>query len=343
MARRLDDAESLAQALAAAQYAYWHPGGNEPRLELAYELVEVSERLGDPQIEARARIWRSVALLDHCRLEEADEDIDRFSALANNLGQPELLVHAAALRAMRALLEGRWDEGEQAAREVLGFGERSRALDALQSYGVEMLQLRNEQLRLGELTAHFELLVREVAAIPAWRTALAWAHVQAGRTDLARTEIDNLMRDDMAALPRDGNLIPACAILAHIALELEDVDLAAAIEPLLRRSAPYWVVLGYGPATLGPTAYSLGLANELTGQLDEAVADYELALDRSARMHARPYLAHTQVRLAHVLRQRRAPGDERRAGELHARGIRTAQELAMARLLRDAQHQRSRN
>jgi hypothetical protein len=206
-----------------------------------------------------------------------------------------------------------------------------------------MVQLRNEQLRLGELTAHFELLVREAAAIPAWRTALAWAHVQAGRTDLARTEIDNLMRDDLAALPRDGNLIPACAILAHVARELEDVDLAAAIEPLLRPSAPYWVVLGYGPATLGPTAYSLGLANELTAQLDEAVADYELALGRSARMRARPYLAHAQVRLAQVLRQRRGPGDERRADELHSRGTRTARELAMARLLRDAQHQRSSN
>jgi tetratricopeptide (TPR) repeat protein len=338
MARRLDDPESLAQALAAAQYAYWHPGGDAVRLELAHDLAEVSTRLGDPGVEARARIWRSVALLDHCRLEEADEDIDRFSVLAADLGQPELLLHSAALRAMRALLEGHWEQGEQAAREVLGFGERSRAVDALQSYGVEMLQLRNEQLRLGELTAHFELLVREVAAIPAWRTALAWAHVQAGRKDLARTEIDNLIRDDPAALPRDGNLVPACAILAHIAGELEDADLAAAIEPLLRSSAPYWVVLGYGPATLGPTAYSLGLAKELTGHLDDAVSDYELALDHSARMRARPYLAHTQVRLAHVLRRRRAPGDERRAGELHARGTRTAQELGMARLLRDAEH-----
>ena len=60
MARRLDDPESLARALAASQYAYWHPGGNAPRLELAYELAAVSERLGDPQIEASASIWRSV-------------------------------------------------------------------------------------------------------------------------------------------------------------------------------------------------------------------------------------------------------------------------------------------
>jgi tetratricopeptide (TPR) repeat protein len=225
--------------------------------------------------------------------------ISRFAVLGDELQQPELLVHAAALRAMRALLEGRWDEGEQAALEVLGFGERSRAFGALQSYGVEMLQLRNEQLRLGELTEHYELLVREAAAIPGWRAALAWAHVQAGRGDHARAEIDDLRRNDLAALPRDGNLVPACAIL-------------------------------------GPVAFTLGLASQLTGQLDDAVEDFELALERSTCMRARPYLAHTQIRLAQVLQRRKGPGDARRARELRAHGLQTARELGMTRLLRDA-------
>jgi tetratricopeptide (TPR) repeat protein len=298
--------------------------------------VAVAQRLGDPVVEAGARMWRTIALLDHCRLEEADRDLERYAQLADELRQPELLVHAAALRAMRALLEGRWPEAEQAAAEVLGLGERSRAADALQSYGVEMIQLRNEQLRLGELTGHFERLVQEISALPGWRTALVWADVQAGRLERARAEIDDLRRDDFAALPRDANFVPACTILGHVAGELEDAELAAALEPQLRPSAAYWVVLGYGPATLGPVAFTLGLACQLTGRLDQAVEDFELAFEQSNRMRARPYLAHTQVRLAQVLERRGAAGDAARADTLRRDGLATARELGMTRLLRDA-------
>ncbi len=336
IARRLDDLESLARALTAAQYAYWHPGEYAERLELAHELVAVSEQLGDPVVEAGARIWRSIALLDHCRLEDADLDLERYAQLAAEVRQPELLLHAAALRGMRALLEGRWRDGERAAAEVLGLGERSRAVDALQSYGVEMLQLRNEQLRLGEMTDHFQRLVHEISALPGWRTALAWADVQGGRLERAREEIDNLRRDDFAALPRDANFVPACTILGHVAGELDDAELAAAVESQLRPSAAYWVVLGYGPATLGPVAFTLGLACQLTGRLDQAVEDFELSLEQSSRMSARPYLAHTKVRLAQVLQRRGAPGDGARAESLRGEGLATARELGMKRLLRDA-------
>jgi tetratricopeptide (TPR) repeat protein len=336
MARRLDDVESLARALVAAQYAYWHPGEQATRLELAHQLIATSERLGDSYLESGSRIWRAIALLDHCRLDEADRDLERFGEIATELQRPELLVYAAAHRAMRALLEGRWLEGELAAAEVLGLGEHTVTPNALQSYGVEMMQLRNEQLRLGELTDHFRRLVDTISALPAWRSALAWALVQGGRLEQAGNEIDLLRRDDFALLPRDANLVPACAILGHVAGELGDSDLAEAVEPLLRPSAPYWVVMGYGPATLGPVAFTLGLACQLTGRLDQAVEDFELALALSERMRARPYLAHTRIHLAQVLEQRRAPGDVVRARGLREEGLVTARELEMTRLLRDA-------
>jgi DNA-binding SARP family transcriptional activator len=336
MARRLDDDESLARALAAAQYAEWRPGGQARRLELADELVAVSKRFDDPHFESGAHIWRAIALLEHCRLRAADRDLARFADIARGLRQPELLVYAAAHRAMRALLEGRWEEGKSAADEVLALGERSVTSNALQSYGVEMLQIRNEQLRLGEMTDHYRRLVETVSALPGWRTALAWAHVQAGRHEEAESEIERIRRDDFGVLPRDANLLPACAILGHIAGETGDADLAAAVEPLLRPDAPYWVVMGYGPATLGPVAFTLGLACQLTGRIDQAIEDYEVALERSGRMRARPYLAHTQIRLAQVLELRRAPYDAARARGLRAEGLATARALGMKRLLRDA-------
>ena len=43
MARRLDDPQPLAAALTGALYAHWRPGRAAERLELATELVELTE------------------------------------------------------------------------------------------------------------------------------------------------------------------------------------------------------------------------------------------------------------------------------------------------------------
>ena len=336
MARRLGDDAALATALAAAQYAYWRPGRAEARWELAQELVDVAERLGDLEALAGAYAWQVIVLLELCRLDDADAAIARHAELAERLQQPELLVHAAAFRSMRALLEGRWEEAERAAEDVLSTGERSTAADALQYFGVEMIAMRNEQLRMDEISEHFGHLAREIAALPGWRTPVVWAHVQAGRLELARAELDELRRDAFAVLPHDANFDAALAILSHVAGELDDPELAGEIEPLLRPLADYWVVLGPAPATLGPVAYCLGLLNLIQGRLDTAARDFELALEKARAMRAAPYEAHSLFGLSEVLRRRDAPGDRERAGELRSSALAIAEKLDMRRLLRDA-------
>ena len=334
MARRLEDDQALATALAAAQYAFWRPGQAEARAELADELAAVTARLGDLEARAGAYAWQVIVLLELCRLEEADAAMARHAELAERLQQPELLVHAAALRSMRALLEGDWEKAEQAAQDVLSAGERSTAVDALQFYGVEMIAMRNEQLRMDEISQHFGLLAREIAALPGWRTPVAWAHVQAGRLDMAYAELDDIRRDDFAVLPYDANFDAALAIVSHIAGELDDAELAAQVEPLLRPLAEYWVVLGPAPATLGPVAYSLGLLNLIRGHLDAAERDFELALAKSRSMGARPYEAHSLFGASEVIRRR--DGDTEAAARLRDEALAIARELDMTRLLRDA-------
>jgi hypothetical protein len=298
----------------------------------------VAERLGDLLFLAEARAWRAIVLIELCRREEADADLDRHGRLAYSLQQPELLMHSAALRSMRALMSGRWVEGERAAREVLRTGERSRALDARQYYAAEMLALLNEQSRLGELVEDLEGLVRDVGELPAWRAALAWGLAQAGRVDDARAELDVVRRDGLAALPPDANFIPTLAVLAHIAGELRDADVAVEVEALLRPYTDYWVVLGPGPATLGPVAYSVGLLNLLTGRPDKAARYFVVAIEKSELMGARPYLARSQVGLAEALRAGRGgAADADRAAQLEEEALATARELEMTRLLGEAE------
>jgi DNA-binding SARP family transcriptional activator/tetratricopeptide (TPR) repeat protein len=341
MARRVDDPAALVAALAAAQYSLWRPGRAHERLEIANELVELAHSLGGLELSAEAHAWRAFSLLELCRLADADADLRVFSELAEQLQQPQMLVHRLALRSMRALLEGHWEEGERAAAEVFELGERFRAAGRaptpihLQDYAVEMIAARNEQNRMDELTPYFERLVRDIGALPGWRTALVWSAVQGGRPDEARAHADELRRDGFSMLPHDANLIPALAVLTHATGELGDAQLAAEIEPLLSPYCEYWVVMGPGPATLGPVAYSVGLLTLVQGKLDEAIAHFETAIEKSLLMRARPYVARSRFGLSQALRRRAANGDRERAETLEQEARTLAEELRMTRLLRE--------
>ena len=341
MARRSGDPAALVAALAAAQYSLWRPGEAEPRLQIANELVQLAERIGSLQVAANAHAWRAFSLLELCRLDEADADLRAHAALAERLQQPQMLVHQLALRSMRALLEGCWEEGERTAGEVFELGERFQAAGRsptpihLQDYGVEMIALRNEQDRMGELTGYFERLVREIGAVPGWRSAVIWSHVQGGRIERARAELDELRRDGFAVLPRDTNFIPSLTVVSHVAGELGDATLAGEVEPLLRPYSETWVVLGPGPATLGPVAYCLGLLLLVQGEADAAVKRLETALEKCLLMRARPYEARSRFSLSQALRQRDAAGDVARAETLEGEARALAEELGMSRLRRE--------
>jgi hypothetical protein len=107
---------------------------------------------------------------------------------------------------------------------------------------------------------------------------------------------------------------------------------------LLRPYTDYWVVLGPGPATLGPVAYSVGILNLLMGRPDKAARYFVVAMEKSELMGARPYLARSQVGLAEALRAGRgSAADADRAVQLEEEALTTARELDMTRLLGEAE------
>jgi hypothetical protein len=180
-----------------------------------------------------------------------------------------------------------------------------------------------------------EQLVREIGGLPGWRIALAWAYVQASRPERGRAELEAMSADGFAALPHDANLLPSLAMAAHAIGELGDAELAARVEPLLEPFRELWVIFGIGVSTLGPAAYSLGLLQLVQDRADEAVATFELALERSTRMRARPYVARSRAGIAEALRRRGSPADAARAEELSALAAADARELGMTRLQRE--------
>jgi hypothetical protein len=340
IARRIGDDDALVAALAAAQYARWRPGRADDRMAVADELVERTSARGRLAAEAEARLWRAAALLERCRREEAEADIARFDQLAEQVPDQQLLILRDALRSMRGVLDGDYASGAAAADEVLAWQQRAEARGgttlAVQIYGVAMLTLLAERGGFGGLAPQLEELVREIGSLPGWRATLAWAHLQAGRAELARAELEALSTDGFAVFPRDANLLPSLAVVAHALAELGDAGgLAALAEPLLRPLAGDWVIFGICSGTLGPAAYSLAVLQLLQDRADDAIGSFELALERSSLMRARPYVARSRAGLAAALRRRGGAGDAERAQQLAALAAADARELGMTRLERE--------
>jgi DNA-binding SARP family transcriptional activator/tetratricopeptide (TPR) repeat protein len=337
MARRLGEPQPLAAALVGALHARWRPGRAVERLDLAAELIELTEAHSAIVCAADAHIWRAGALLELCRLDEADAHLARHGELAEVSQQPALLIHRDGVRVMRAALEGDYERAATLGCELFDRGEREEADGRLltpihaQFHGTNRLSLLNER---GELAPHapfFERLAQQIAP-PGWRPALAWAHAQAGRPERARQLIEEMSENGFASTPRDSSFVARLAQVAHVVAELGDPELAARVEPRLAPYEDFWVVLGPSASTLGPVAYSVGMMRLLQDRPAEAAASFERAIERSRTMRARPYEARSQAGLAAALRRL---GDHARAVEPQAQAAATARELAMVRLQRE--------
>ena len=337
MARRVGRAQPLAASLTGALHARWRPGRAADRLELAAELIELTEAHDRITCAADAHIWRACALLELGRLDEADAHFVRHAELATVSQQPALLLHRDGVRAMRSALEGDYERGARIARQMFERGEREEAEGRLlapihaQWHGANMLSLLNERGELGPHAPFFERLAQQITP-PGWRPALGWAHLQAGRPELARELIWEMSADGFASTPRDSNFVARLGQAAQVVAELGDARLAARLEPLLAPLSAFWVVLGPAATTLGPIAYSVGALQLLLDRPVDAVASFELAIERSKAMRARPYEARSQAGLAAALRRL---GEDERASGLAERAAATAAELGMTRLQRE--------
>jgi hypothetical protein len=86
---------------------------------------------------------------------------------------------------------------------------------------------------------------------------------------------------------------------------------------------------GQGDASVGAVSGYLGLLAATGGQVEAAAQHFEDALERNARMGARPWLAHTQDDYGQLLLQHGRPADRERARELIGSALATYRELGM--------------
>jgi DNA-binding SARP family transcriptional activator len=293
-------------ALEGMRWALWGDGDVERLADVSERILDEARLAGDRALEVRANVWRYLSRLDLGDLAGVHESISALRALGTALPEPLALWYPEVAETTLALLAGRVDDAEIAAMTALGVARRFELTWAVESFGIQLQQIRREQGRLAEL----EDATRAVAAThqgePVWQLAVADLDLQLGRRDAARSQLAEVV-GVIGDLPRDLTWLAAVALAAELCADVADESSAAVIYPLLLPHADRIVVIGPGVACLGSAARQAGALASLLGLGEAAAALFDLAEERNLALGATPWLARTHLaRAAALARQGQA-------------------------------------
>jgi DNA-binding SARP family transcriptional activator len=330
IAEQLGDPEAVAYALAARRRALWGPEHLKERLTASTQMLSFARAARNLELQLQAHAWLVIDLLERGDRAAVDAQIEVFTDGAERLRQPLYLWQVAIWRAMLALLDGQLGEAEQLAAEALAGGAPGEGVTAAQYYAIQLMAVRRDQGRMGELEPAARQLADANPARPAWRAALATMLWETDRVDDARAEFDRLAANNLTDIPRDGDWITTMMLLCDTCAEVGDSARAPLLYQALLPYADLNVVAGLAVACLGPIARVLGKLAATAGHRDAAARHFEHALELSARLEAPVLLARTQLDLAALL------GAGRRADQLISEAAQTAERLGLGAIARQA-------
>ncbi|MGH7856860.1 MAG: ATP-binding protein [Candidatus Binatia bacterium] len=331
LARQAGDTAALARVLNAVHIAVSGPDNLEESLAMTSEVVRLADELGDRRLASSARGWRLVHLLELGDRRGADRELEALKQAARATREAYLQWQVTMREAAFALLDGRFEEVERPMNEALGLAAKSQEM-GVHYHAMQLLFLRREQGRLGEVIEAFERLVREQPLQALWRCCLAWAYAEVGRAVDAERELERMAADRLSALSRYYFWLPCLWGLSETAASLGHRPHAAVL---------YETLLPYGRQSMvlvaavcaGSFSRSLGLLAATLGRYGEAERHFEDALETNSRLAALPWVAHTQHEYARMLIARGGPDDARRASELRSAALETARNLGMTALI----------
>jgi DNA-binding SARP family transcriptional activator/tetratricopeptide (TPR) repeat protein len=339
MAERLGLPETMAVARFQEYNALRTPFNASQRLEQATRLLQMAIELNDRELLLTCHLFRVMDLLELGDIDGVDAEFGPQLQLADELRQPNLVWITTLHRAMRATLDGRFEEGEALAQEALELGMQTEMAFPAPVYGGQIAVLRTLQGRADEIEAPVRALITGMPYVPAWQAGLAFALVEAGRLEEARVALEAVV--PVSEVPEDIFFTVHMASVAEACAALGDVERAAPVYDALLPLADQNVVLALGASCWGSVSHYLGLLAACLGRLDDADTHFQQALDRNGRMGAWPLVARTQVAYARMLIGRGQPGDLEHADSLLDAAEEIAEELRMVSLGLRAQELRA--
>ncbi len=287
-ARSAGDDRVLAEVLFRRCLTIAEPASVAERLRLAAELQRLGERLDDPLVRHRAAVERARVLFEAGRADAADE-ARRVIDLAPDVGTALARWQANLHEAILLQRAGRYEDAESLAQRG---AERAMALvpDAWAIFATQLLPIRWDQGRLGELADSAAHAAEQAEAELGYRALVALALAEAGRDEEARAWIDAALPED---LPTADNVLwmTSAALWSEAAISLRH---AGAAEVMLERILPWREQYVFTAVSLlGSVARLCAGLEALLGRHDDARRDYALAETVEARIGAVGPMART--------------------------------------------------
>lgn len=336
-ARRAADPGALAMALLGTRYAAVlltrspaSPGvADAQRIPRSREIIAAAEAGGEHDIAAGLRHLRAVGSLMGGKHDAFTSAVDGLATAAAASRAPQALWLAEALAALRATVEGRFAEGQDAMERALAIGRRMQLPNAYGQYVSQRIMWHFAQGRLADISSEIDAFVENDPGGVGWAPVRALARLARGDVAAARSELHTLLASGIRAT--ECGVMSRCylAALAQLCVELGEREHAPALYERAARQQEAWIVDGC--QTLGPWDLTLGALAAVSGKPADAVRHFEKAMLTSRCMQSRPFVAQSQALLAQALitSDPRAPRDARVAALLDE-AERAASELGLA-------------
>jgi eukaryotic-like serine/threonine-protein kinase len=326
MARRLGDPGSLLVALYSRYWAACGPETLDERLTNAAEMVRLASEVGDREMTFLGHHVRLKCLLELCDIEPVDRELDAMIVLAEELRQPFYRWRTTCLRAMRAILDARFDEAERLAVEAYEIGRGSDQEIAGVVYEAQVFALRFGQGRLGEFEAGVLDFTERYPWIQPWRLALLYSELE--REPEARAQLEC----DLAELPRDGLWVTRVGALAHSCALTGDAGRARRLYELLLPYADRNLTT-IADQCYGPVATRLGMLAAVMERWGEAQRHFEAGFYNSLSLEGSAFTALNLSEHARMLLARDGHEDRDRAIGLLAQAEAICTEHGIGRVL----------
>jgi class 3 adenylate cyclase/DNA polymerase III delta prime subunit len=306
MARRLGDPNVEAHALSARHLATWDPQNTEERLTGSREMISLAHDAVNSALGELGRMWNITALLERGEIGDADEEISAYTAIAEELREPQYLWRASMLAAMRAFMRGELDRAEPLIHQALTRSEPTGDPNAFQAFALQLGMLRREQGRIAEMHSALEAMVVQFPGVPSWRTALGIYYSGVGRHEDARAELDVLVANDFEDVPKDYLWLGALSGAAELCYLVSAREPARLLYDLLLPYGDRNIMVGDAVAALGAGAWFLGMLATTLDRRADAEGHFEHAIALNESMGLPLYKGRAELGLAELMLEDRS-------------------------------------
>ncbi len=282
MARRLGDVATLIDVLDLCNLPLQVMAFHDQCRDDSTEALALAESLGDPVAQYWASNRAYVDAIQAGQFDRAGRCLETIRRLSGLLHQPAMAWMTAQREGAQALLEGDPQLGDALITSALEMGIGSGQPDALAYYGAQLIVVRFQQGRMGELVELLTSVSEQNPQVPSYLAGLAAAHLGAGNEAEARRIFDEAARGGFS-LPPDTAWFPGIAFYCRLAIEFES---PSAAEQLVGLLAPYHQQVpfsGTGLMPFEPVAYFLGGLSMVLGSYEEADGYFEEAAELAER------------------------------------------------------------